>query len=334
MAAALFDYFRFPGSKAEKQSLLDAGAAANAGANAGAAGGVNAGASAVKIPTRSVSVYEEKRDPYIQALYKRALSFWEHDEKSPKIGPRGLPEHPTANEALFFFRILFFPSMNLKEIYDKFERLGMLDPDSLVSNGNNSKFKKQLTILLSPTIEGVGDVPLYTYDQVQKILERYENQSISHMFEEIERFVSSLRFYVLYGKQYLLWNDFKLDFHCPPNPEIGLESRPDCFYIAFQGYSPDEERTVFIKPGTVGLFYPAVHHVKLSDETFENEMMLALYPYVDREQTPEDLLARIDAARRKALLGRFGLAGGRRRVSRRKRVQRKRRSRHSRRSRP
>lgn len=278
----------------------------------GAAAGAAGNRSRPATPERRVGVYEED-DPYIQAIYKRAQFFWDRNTESAKIGPRGLPEHPTPNESLFFFRILFFPSMNLQEIYDKFERLGMLRNDDMEPDS--------IARLLSPTIEGEGNRPVYTYKQVEKMLAKYENEATSVNFRTIERFVSSLRTYLLYGKKYLVWQDFKEAEHC----KGGV-----CFYLIYQDDYPEGELVMKLNKSDKLGYMPPINHINFREEVFEHPAMRRLFQYVDKDNTSDEVLEMIAGTQRKMLKRRIGLAvGGKRRKTRRPRRKTHRRRRTS-----
>jgi hypothetical protein len=215
-------------------------------------------------------------DDYVFEISKKAL---EH------LAENRLPAHPDPNVALFFFKYLFFPHMSDREIRQKMEKAGALkEPKDMSTNENSARYELIVRKVLTPAFLGPDPLPLR---EIAGMLNQYEKETVSPVFTGPYRFISALRSYILYGKPYLLYQDFLLKRHC--------EGGGACFFIASTEVPMGEENVLVIRGEDFPYVQQKVIHVKLEDETIKDPFFVhALYPKARRRESSAELLDHID----------------------------------------
>ena len=140
----------------------------------------------------------------------------------------------TVNETLFFYKWLFFGEMTKAEILAKLRAAGLMQLDRNLSNSDLEDFF---------SIEEKSQ-------SMEGILEALKEQDDEARYFPIpERFIAALRNWVLYGKEYLDWNDLLAEYHCSEGP---------CFFVVADkdNVPPGEEYILlrklepYMKPST------------------------------------------------------------------------------------
>lgn len=117
----------------------------------------------------------------------------------------------TVNETLFFYKWLFFGDLSRSEIKAKMEKTGLLDPQ------NNTNEDKRIEEFFST------EEKEQTLETIEEALKEQDDDS--KYFPIVGRLIAALRNWVLYGKEYLHWNELMSEYHC-------RQGKDECFVLA------------------------------------------------------------------------------------------------------
>ncbi len=140
-----------------------------------------------------------------------------------------LTAHSSVNDTLFFYKWLFFGDISREALKKRMEAAGLLrDP---TNNNNNAKQFSNLFTINSNDRVSIGRI-----EEALKL--QHED---ARFFPTPYRLIAALKNYVLYGDDYVHWNDVLSQHHC-------VAGKTDCFTLAkSRDYVPEGQEYMIVK---------------------------------------------------------------------------------------